>query len=138
MRGGIHTSSGTWSALRYVKPGPDVLRRLPHDAEGIPRPDGSVPESVRKANDMLDNAIDVVDAACDHGAEAMSESPVSRDADSPHSIKRARRSRVNVELPGPRKIGGPTADERRRVRSVPHRAKMAEDHLSSRHAEACE
>ena len=35
---------------------------------------------------MLDNAIEVVDAACEHGANAMFESPVSRDANSPHAI----------------------------------------------------
>ena len=77
---------GTWSALRYVKPGPDVLRRLPHHAEGIPREDRTLPKKVTLANTMLDNAIEVVDAACEHGADAMFESPVSRDANSPHAI----------------------------------------------------
>ena len=80
---------GTWSALlvRYAKLGPDVLRRLPDEAEGIRRRDGTLPESVRLANAMLDHAIDIEDAACDHDAEVMFESPVSRDANSPHRIE---------------------------------------------------
>ena len=78
---------GTWSALRYVKPGPDVLRRLPDEAEGVRRRDGSLPGSVRLANAMLNHAIEISEAACDHGAEVMLESPVSRDAASPHSIE---------------------------------------------------
>ena len=46
-----------------------------------------MPESVRLANAMLDNSIEVAEAACEHGGEVMFESPVSRDAGSPHSIE---------------------------------------------------
>ena len=81
---------GTWSALRYVKPGPDVLlRKLPDHVLGIPDANGKLPRSPRSAivaNAMLDSVIGIVEAGCAHGASAMFESVVSRDAGSPHAI----------------------------------------------------
>ena len=66
--------------------GPDVLRKLPQHVLGIPNAKGELPRSALVANAMLDSVIDVVRAGCAHGAAAMFESAVSRDAASPHAI----------------------------------------------------
>ena len=68
---------GTWSALRYVKPGPDVLRKLPDHVLGIPDANGKLPRSAIVANAMLDSVIGIVEAGCAHGASAMFESASS-------------------------------------------------------------
>ena len=52
---------GTWSVLRYIRPGPPVLRRLASavnrwidETLGIKRTDGTLPDSVVSANLMVE------------------------------------------------------------------------------------
>jgi len=64
------TPCGTWTALRYLRPGPPVLRRLASAANqwkdevlGILRPDGTLPESVQRANTIAVNIARLGDVA---------------------------------------------------------------------------
>jgi len=76
---------GTWSVLRYVRPGPPVLRRLASavnkwvdETLGIKRTDGTLPDSVVNANLMVEGMVTVANAALESGKLFAYESPVSR------------------------------------------------------------
>ena len=85
---------GTWSAIRYHRPGPPVLRRLASAANGwvdetlgIKRADGSLPDAVATANLVAENMATVARAALERGKLFAYESPVSRAADSQFALK---------------------------------------------------
>ena len=85
---------GTWSALRYLRPGPPVLRRLPSElngmqdeALGIRRADGTLPESVRRANETASNLAHILGIAAESSKEVALECPVSRAASSQFAIE---------------------------------------------------
>ena len=84
---------GTWSVLRYVRPGPPVLRRLASavnkwvdETLGIKRADGTLPESVISANLMVEGMVAVADAALEKGKLFAYESPVSRASTSQFAV----------------------------------------------------
>ena len=78
---------GTWSPARFVQPGPPPLRKLPNYPEGIPDGEGNLPASVQHANKLAEHAIEIVEAAAEHGAHYIFENPVGRDASSQFAIK---------------------------------------------------
>ena len=77
---------GSWSVLRYRRPGPPVVRRLPRWQRGIPRDDGTLPDVVVRGNAMLDASMEIMEACIEHGGFAGFESPVSRSAGSPFAM----------------------------------------------------
>ena len=89
----ISIPCGTWSVLRYNRlkgSDPSVLRRLPHHADGIPYPDGTLHSSVIKANRMLEVACglgDVLVRLVPRGCFVVFESPVGHSADSNFPFK---------------------------------------------------
>ena len=87
------TPCGTWTALRYLRPGPPVLRRLASAANqwkdevlGILRPDGTLPESVQRANTIAVNIARLGDVAAALDKDVAFESPVSRATGSQFAI----------------------------------------------------
>ena len=85
---------GTWSVLRYVRPGPPVLRRIASaingwrdEVLGIKRVDGSLPDSVINANLMVENLAAVAETALELGKLFAYESPVSRAEASQFAVK---------------------------------------------------
>ena len=77
----------TWSAARYVRPGPLPLRRLPHHAAGIPDANGRLPLSVTRANFIAVHAIQIADACVAHGGSFIFENPVDRSEGSQFAIE---------------------------------------------------
>ena len=84
---------GTWSALRYIRPGPPVLRRLAsavnawvNEVIGIPRPDGTLPNAVQRANTLASNVARLGDVAASLDKDVAFESPVSRAKHSQFAI----------------------------------------------------
>ena len=79
----------TWSAMRYVpKPGctaGDVVRDLDH-LHGIPNEDGTIPQSVKRADAIVDTGLDVIRSAHSNGKPWIVENPVSRAKGSPFHI----------------------------------------------------
>ena len=85
---------GTWSVLRYLRPGPPVLRRLAsavnkwvNETLGIKRIDGTLPDSVVNANLMVEGLVTVANAALEDGKMFAYESPVSRAQTSQFAVK---------------------------------------------------
>ena len=77
---------GTWSVLRYIRPGPPVLRRLASavnrwidETLGIKRTDGTLPDSVVSANLMVEGMVTVASAAMELGKLFAYESPVTAE-----------------------------------------------------------
>ena len=84
----VSIDCGSWSALRYVRPGPPTVRSLPLHAEGIPKPDGSMPDSVQVGNKCLDVCLDVCDRVMSRlGGFCVFESPPGRGEGSQFAIK---------------------------------------------------
>ena len=85
---------GTWSALRYIRPGPPVVRRLASKFNewvsqvlGVPRADGSLPDSVVRANDLATRVAKLGEVAAQLGKDVAFECPVSRAKGSQFAIK---------------------------------------------------
>ena len=85
---------GTWSALRYIRPGPPVLRRLPSPLNewvsqvlGVPRADGTLPDSVVRANTLAERVAKLGELAASQGKDVAFECPVSRATKSQFAIE---------------------------------------------------
>ena len=76
----------TWSAARFVQPGPEPVRDRTHP-KGIPDSEGKISASALKANSLAQNVIEITEAAMAHGAHVVFENPVSRGSDSQFAIE---------------------------------------------------
>ena len=81
----VTTPCSTWTAARFVQPGPEPQRNTIHP-EGIPDALGRIPISCAKANMIAKHAIQICDAVVEHGGHFIWENPVGRDISSQFAI----------------------------------------------------
>ena len=84
---GVMTSfpCSTWSAARMAPDGPPVRRDVGYPS-GIPDEQGRLPTEVIKANRLVDSGVEILSAACKHGAACILEAPAWRGEGSPDAI----------------------------------------------------
>ena len=75
----------TWSALRFRRPGPPVLRDLTHP-RGIPDASGQIPAAAALANNVLNVCLAAAVSVRNNGGSYLFENPVSRARGSPWAI----------------------------------------------------
>ena len=100
----------TWSAARFVKPGPEPIRNLSH-VSGIPDASGNVPPAAARANAIAHHCIAIAKAASSHGASYVFENPVGRHLGSQFAITGREEHASLWTLPGMAEFAGKPGNE---------------------------